>query len=103
MRVDLKVPFAEKDAAKKLGAQWDTTLKIWYVTGKDDLAPFSKWSPKPHASSNVTAVPQKLTQAKTQESGNVFVGSNYVEHPRVCECLPWDVCDKCHATALSIK
>ena len=68
MRVDLKVPFAEKDAAKKLGAQWDTALKIWYVIGKDDLTPFSKWSPTPRASSNAASVPQKNTPAKTQDS-----------------------------------
>jgi hypothetical protein len=30
MRHDLKVPFADKDAAKKLGARWDAARKIWY-------------------------------------------------------------------------
>lgn len=45
MRLNLKVSFAEKDEAKKLGARWDAAQKIWYVEGKADMAPFAKWSP----------------------------------------------------------
>lgn len=101
MRVDLKIPFAEKDAAKKLGAQWDASRKIWYVLGKKDLTPFLKWLPTPPSSSNAASAPQKNTPAKTQNSSKDYVGCNYVEHPRVCECLPWEICDKCRATALS--
>ena len=90
MRLNLKVPFAEKDQAKKLGARWDAGRKIWYIEGKEDLAPFSRWSPTPH------------DVAKSHDSsGEVHVGANYVERARVCDCLPWDVCDKCRATALS--
>lgn len=39
----LKVPFAEKDEAKQLGARWDATKKKWYVPLGTDLAPFSRW------------------------------------------------------------
>lgn len=42
MRTNLKVPFAEKDEAKKLGARWDAARKIWYVEDKLDMAPFSE-------------------------------------------------------------
>lgn len=100
MRLDLKVPFAEKDAAKKLGARWDAARKIWYVVGKEDVAPFSKWSPTPHDESSVVPAPQKNSPVRTQSTGKVYVGSGYVERPRVCECQPWDVCDKCRSTAL---
>jgi hypothetical protein len=100
VRFNLKVPFAEKDAAKKLGARWDAASKVWFVIG-DDMAAFSKWSPMP-AESSAAPVAQKVAPAKMQASGKIHVGSDYVEHPRVCECLPWDVCDKCRATALSI-
>ena len=47
MRFNLKVPFAEKDAAKKLGARWDAARKLWYVVNQDDMAPVAKWSPAP--------------------------------------------------------
>ncbi|AVR96438.1 DUF5710 domain-containing protein [Pseudoduganella armeniaca] len=40
----LKVPFAEKDEAKALGARWDAALKKWYVPAGVDPAPFARWS-----------------------------------------------------------
>jgi len=105
MRFDLKVPFAEKDGAKKLGARWDAARKIWYVMDKEDMAPFSKWSPTAHDATSpapslpAKAAPRKASAVNTQESGKVYVGSRYVEQARVCDCLPWDVCDKCRAMA----
>lgn len=101
MRLNLKVPFAEKDQAKKLGARWDAGRKVWYVEGKD-VAQFSRWLPTPHDASAGDVPTQKRVTAKAAESsGKVHVGSNYVELPRVCDCPPWDVCDKCRATALT--
>ncbi len=43
----LEVPFAEKDAAKSLGARWNPMEKKWYVPENlaDDLAPFERWLP----------------------------------------------------------
>lgn len=43
----LDVPFAEKEAAKSLGARWNPLEKKWYVPDEleADLAPFSKWLP----------------------------------------------------------
>lgn len=42
-RVDLNVPFAEKDEAKSLGAWWDPHARTWYVPPGKDPAPFKKW------------------------------------------------------------
>ncbi|MDD9942471.1 MAG: DUF5710 domain-containing protein [Myxococcales bacterium] len=39
----LRVPFAEKDDAKGLGARWDPTFKRWYVPGAGDRAAFRRW------------------------------------------------------------
>lgn len=103
MRANLKVPFAEKDEAKKLGARWDAARKIWYVESKLDMAPFSKWSPTPHESLGADARPQKSASvAKQQTAGKVIVGSEYIAQPRICKCLPWEVCDKCQSAALTI-
>lgn len=88
MRVDLKVPFAEKDEAKKLGARWDAARKIWYVEDKADMAAYSKWSPVSNESAGAAV-------AKQQSTGKVIVGSHYRECSRVCDCLPWDDCEKC--------
>ena len=102
MRTNLKVPFAEKEEAKKLGAKWDATRKIWYVEDKADMAPFSKWAPSRHEASGAAEPTAKTSSARNQQStGKFIVGSDYVLQARVCECLPWDVCDKCRSTALS--
>jgi hypothetical protein len=103
MRFDLKVPFADKDTAKRLGARWDAARKIWYVVDKGGMAPFSNWSPTPHDETSAAPAPKKSTPAKTEATGNVYVGSEYVAHPRVCECPPWEVCNKCRATAFLPK
>jgi exodeoxyribonuclease VII large subunit len=44
-RVDLTVPYVEKDAAKALGARWDRAQQTWYVPAGLDLAPFARWLP----------------------------------------------------------
>ncbi len=100
MRTNLQVPFAEKDEAKKLGARWDAARKIWYVENKADLDAFAKWM----TSSTVTAAarshPKRSASQQTATEGFTVVGSNYVPQPRVCDCLPWDDCDRCRATTL---
>lgn len=42
-RIDLKVPFAEKDEAKLLGARWDKDLKTWYIPDGINASSFAKW------------------------------------------------------------
>jgi len=42
-RIDLKVPFAEKDDAKRLGARWDTDRKVWYVPDGVNSVVFGRW------------------------------------------------------------
>jgi len=46
MRVDLNVPFDEKEKAKFLGARWDMVKRTWYITDPDDLRRFAKWMDK---------------------------------------------------------
>lgn len=43
MRVNLKVTYAEKEEAKRLGAQWDPGRRTWYVENVPDLQPFLRW------------------------------------------------------------
>jgi hypothetical protein len=101
MRTNLQVPFVEKDDAKKLGARWDAARKTWYVENKDDLTPFARWLPSSGGTAGPDSPSAKKTSAKPNQSAGIkTVGSNYVEHPRVCDCPPWEVCDLCRATAL---
>jgi hypothetical protein len=45
MRVDLDVPYTDKDEAKRLGAKWDIARKRWYVVDVENLEAFLKWIP----------------------------------------------------------
>ncbi|MBL8429445.1 MAG: hypothetical protein JNJ95_06070 [Dechloromonas sp.] len=97
MRMNLKVPFAEKEQAKKLGARWDSAQKVWYVEKPIDMAPFARWSPTLHERTNGGEVIKspKVSAFMQEGSGKVQVGGNYVVQPKVCDCLPWDSCEKC--------
>jgi len=97
MRHDLKVPFAEKDQAKKLGARWDAARKLWYIEAGLDANLFSCWHPTPHEPSAIASspVPQRSASSKPMSEGRMQVGNRFVVLPRVCDCLPWDDCDTC--------
>jgi hypothetical protein len=46
-RVYLNVPYAEKDAAKQLGAKWDAKTKQWFITSELPSDSFDQWLPIP--------------------------------------------------------
>lgn len=46
-RIDLKVPYSEKDEAKKLGARWDSSSNTWFVPDSLDPHRFKRWLPEP--------------------------------------------------------
>lgn len=99
MRTNLKVPFGEKDAAKRLGAKWDAPRKVWYVENVSDISVFAKWLPKPEAT-GATGPVKSAAAKKLQSAGKTIItGSAFIEQPRVCDCLPWDVCEKCLSSA----
>ena len=47
-RIGLKVPYAKKDEAKKLGARWDNKNRVWYVPDGLDVTLFSMWLMPPN-------------------------------------------------------
>lgn len=99
MRMNLKVPFAEKDEAKKLGARWDAARKLWYVDNDDKIAAFARWSPTAHVAGEGGA--PAVAAAARQSAGKVVVGADYVAQTANCACPPWEVCDRCRSLALS--
>jgi hypothetical protein len=95
MRIDLKVPFAEKDAAKALGARWDAAKKIWYVKDVSDITPFLRWDP------DVKAATDGTSSGGTRQSGKVAIEQTVgvitgpavvVPHCR-CNVQPWEDCE----------
>ena len=45
-RFYIKVPFSEKDEAKRFAAKWDAEAKLWYYTNKENSCRFAKWEEK---------------------------------------------------------
>lgn len=45
--VELVVPFAEKDEAKRLGAKWNSDRKVWFVPAGQATTTFARWLPMP--------------------------------------------------------
>ena len=119
MRIDLKVPYSEKDAAKILGARWDAAAKTWYVIDAVDLWPFVKWMPKhltePGKQIVVVKVEQKakLSKAKQVKSKKAYEramkrlaqkNTHFIAGPVTprtdfsmfdpgCSCVPWEWCE----------
>jgi hypothetical protein len=46
MRVDLNVPYSEKDYVKSKGARWDPVKKTWYIENAKNLYPLLKFMDK---------------------------------------------------------
>lgn len=69
-RVYLKVPFKEKDQAKRLGARWDPKSKRWFVLGGRELAPFARWRSQSGYGPVKAPTIQKLADTKATEDIN---------------------------------
>jgi len=41
--IDIRVPFSEKEDAKRLGARWDSSRKTWYIPEGVDASGFNRW------------------------------------------------------------
>jgi len=67
----LNVPFAQKDAAKALGARWDADYKKWYVPGDKDIALFAQWQVQSGAlESTAVATSKPRAQAASTKTGS---------------------------------
>jgi hypothetical protein len=98
MRINLRTPFAEKDAVKALGARWDAAKKLWYIENVADLTPFKRWIPDVQAASeNASAKAKNPAPASTSEpvnhpGGAITKPSKPVPHCG-CKVLPWEHCE----------
>ena len=48
-RVELRVPFSEKEEARRRGARWDAEQKTWYVPEGVERTGFEQWLPAPQS------------------------------------------------------
>jgi len=88
----LKVPYAEKDEAKALGARWNPTRKSWYVPDGVDVAPFARWLAGGGADASPGAGPGEPS-SRDARAAKPVVGSKYVELTHACN--PFEECAEC--------
>jgi len=82
----LKVPYAEKDEAKALGARWNPTRKSWYVPDGVALEPFARWLA---GGADAAAEPS----SRDALAAKPVTGSRYVELAHACN--PFEECPEC--------
>lgn len=90
----LKVPYAEKDQAKALGARWNNDRKVWYVPDGQPSAPFEKWLTSPSQAGSAGNGVSKESKPKIDSYAGVpVVGEHYLtlEH----DCNPFVECAEC--------
>jgi len=83
----LNVPYAEKDAAKTLGAKWDAGKKKWYAPSSIDASLFEKWNREPAHSTTKT---KSIAAGKKMLSGTVTYAKdkNFIAYSE--ELPPWN-------------
>lgn len=87
----LKVPYAEKDQAKALGARWNSERKTWYVPDGQPSAPFEQWLVGAQDGAAANAAPAKVkvdSYASEPVTGTYYLA---LEHA----CNPFAVCPQC--------
>lgn len=95
MRIDLNVPYKEKDDAKALGCRWDAARKTWYIIAQEDITQFIQWFKpehrKPYTDKNkVPFIPNKKhkkNKVKKECKSKRTIGANFVESSD--DSLPW--------------
>lgn len=96
MRINLTTPFAEKDAAKALGARWDGSKKLWYIVDVTDLTPFLRWIPNMDAAKvgsdgALQTTKPSNTSANSTKTHSPSKSVNDVPHCG-CDVQPWEDC-----------
>lgn len=90
----LKVPYAEKDEAKALGARWNAERKAWYVPDGTESAPFARWLAQDGSGHESAAVAGKDSKSKVDSYvGKPTVGEHYIELEH--DCSPFTECAQC--------
>jgi len=76
----LNVPFAQKDAAKALGARWDAANKKWYVPTNKDITLFEQWQAQ---AGTMESPPTTTSKPRSQASSTKTSSSTNNAKPSV--------------------
>jgi hypothetical protein len=100
-RIDLRVPFTEKEAARRLGARWDSLQKIWYAPDGVDPEPLRRWVPVPQSPDVRAARYFLATSTRECWKCNATTPVHAIVLPAECDilCLADDPADDCWEVA----
>ncbi len=100
MRINLKVPFAQKEAAKELGARWDPVRKLWYVVDPECLEIFSDWMPEAATASEAAGPEMGAAVRRPAASERPGVVTGAAGFKTLCSCAspPWEHCPHSQAS-----
>lgn len=88
----LNVPFAQKDAAKALGARWDAANKKWFVPAGKDIAAFAQWMMDAElalASSKTIVSKAKINRPPVNNSAQPKSAAGVFTHPTIADFIPY--------------
>jgi hypothetical protein len=88
-RIYLNVPYAEKDAAKALGAKWDAERKKWYVPATKDSAEFAKWLSETAGIKVPSTKASKVSDLENPASANTASG-RVTTYPKTPDFVPYN-------------
>lgn len=93
--IKLQVPYAQKDAAKSMGARWDCAGKTWYVPPGVLATSFERWMPTVEARKKSTPKkPAKKSRPRVDSYiGKTITGAHYFSHDH--DCNPFEDCEAC--------
>ena len=90
----LKVPYAEKDQAKALGARWNAERKAWYVPDGTAATPFQQWLAGAGDGREPAKAADKQSKGKVDSYvGKPTIGEHYFELKH--DCSPFTDCEQC--------
>lgn len=85
----LNVPYAQKDAAKALGARWDAAAKKWFVPAGKDIALFAQWQMDAESASASSATIINTTGTKQSPVKNTSQTAGTFTHPTIPDFVPY--------------
>lgn len=94
-RVNLAVPYSQKDAAKAMGARWDQELRTWWATTDQCKAHpgLFRWAGEP---SKAAKQPAHKPQAKSHHGSKPIRTEQRLFTLAACVCshaAPWEDCE----------
>ena len=102
MRIDLCVPYSQKDMAKAKGARWDPARHTWYVIDPLDVKAFAMWMGK-EVQDWYSGKGNKKSSIKANSKSKPPIKTGPKKFVPLCHCnvLPWEDCEHTDAMAAS--